>query len=425
MDKLKSYLRVTANKLIRTGFFSIYLSSIACNVLTFLGGMVVVRVLSKGEYGSYTYIINCYGMLLLFNDLGCCVATMQFCNERYDQPEKRDAIFLYGFKKGLQFGSISSILLFLSPYFYPFQQPEAAQLTRYLCFMPFLNIANSFLLVNLRAQLKNNLYAKINVFSTFIHYVIILPMAYWLGIEGAVFSNYVISGLTLFYGLWTSRGLLHFPGHGGIDGKDEKKAFLKLAFGSQLNNSMTTGLMLLDVFLIGIFIADSEVTASYKVATTIPSALMFIPDAAKTYLIPYFVHHRQDKAWVKKNYFRYILCSAGVNFILVCGLVLIGPWIIPLVFGKQYADAVACFTILMAGYFFMGSFQSPSSGVVYTQRKVRINIAVTILSGLANCLLDIVLILNYGSIGAAWATTIVHILSSAMYFGYMCHYLKK
>ena len=79
----------------------------------------------------------------------------------------------------------------------------------------------------------------------------------------------------------------------------------------------------------------------------------------------------------------------------------------------------------MAGYFFSATFQTPSQNIIYTQRKVRVNLIITVLSGIANCFLDVFLILRYGSIGAAWATTLVHVIKSALCFGYMCCHLRK
>ena len=117
-------------------------------------------------------------------------------------------------------------------------------------------------------------------------------------------------------------------------------------------------------------------------------------------------------------------CAAG-NALITVGCIALAPWIIPLIFGNQYTDAVPCFIILMVGYFFSATFQSPSNNIIYTQRKVRVNLIITILSGVANCILDVVLIKYYGSVGAAWGTTLVHIITSALSFGYMSVYLRR
>lgn len=418
-------LRGFAGKLLRTGFFSVFFSNVLCKVLTFIGGMIIVRVLSKSDYGAYAYVINCYGMLMLLGDLGCSVAAMQFCNESHGDPKKFDAYFTYGFKQGLLFSSLTSLLLLFSPLFYPFKSAEAAGLTRLLFLMPILSSVNNFLLISLRVRLENTRFALVNIFRTLAHYLVILPLSYWLGVTGAVASNYIIELLVLVFSLGISRKLLGYSWRGGILNAAEKRDFLKLAFGSQLNNGAAQALMLLDVFLIGVIIGSDEVISSYKVATTIPSALAFIPTSIMVYVIPYFARYNRDRDWVRRSYFKLTLGCAAGNLVITLGGILLAPWVIPLIFGRQYTDAVPCFIVLMLGYFFSATFQVPSQNIIYTQRKVRVNIVITFLSGAANCVLDIVLILHYGSIGAAWATTLVHIINSALCFGYMCYYLRR
>lgn len=363
-------------------------------------------------------------MLMLLNDFGCCVAATQLCSENYYDPGKRTVWFSYAFKRGLLFSGITSQLFLASPLFYPFKTPEAAELTRSLCLMPILNTANNFLLTNLRIQLENVRFAVINVFQTFIHYLVILPMSYLIGVNGAVFSNYVISLLVLLFSLMVSRKLLCFSWKGGILRSEEKKVFLKLALGSQLNNSAAQTLMLLDVFLIGLIIGDNETISSYKVATTIPSAFAFIPTSIMVYIYPYFAQKNQDRTWVRLRYSKLTLSCAALNFAITLGSILMAPYIIPLLFGHQYTDAIPCFIILMIGYFFNATFQILANNILYTQRKVRINIIITFLSGAINCILDVVLIFHYGAIGAAWATTLVHIITSAFSVAFLYYCLR-
>lgn len=426
MSGFWSRVRGLAGRLFRTGFFSIFLSNVACKVLMFIGGTIVVRVLSKSDYGAYTYVMNCYGIVMILGDLGCSMAALQFCSESYADTERSDSLFSYGLSRGLAFSGATALALFLSPWYYPFKTQEAAWLTRKLCLMPFLVCAISFLQVNLRRQLENHRYGAINIFQVLIHYVAILPMAYWLGLPGAVYSNYIIYLLTAVFGLLVSKGYLsfHLSWRSPIP-RGERRSFLKLALASQLNNGLAQALMLLDVFLIGLIIGSDEVISSYKVATTVPSALAFIPSSVMVYVGPYFARHNQERDWVRQNYARLILACAGGALFITAGAILVAPWAIPLVFGAQYADAVPCFIVLMIGFFFSAGFQIPSQNVIYTQRKVRINVIITVLSGCANCVLDIALILGRGSIGAAWATTVVHMISAALTFGYMRWYLRR
>lgn len=425
MSNLLTRLRVLAGKLLRTGFISVFFSNAFSKVLVFVGGMIIVRVLSKDDYGSYTYVMNCYGMLCLLNDLGCGDATMQFCSENYKDENKSGAFFRYGWQMAMLFSALTAALTFFSPWFYPFKEQDAARMAQSLCLIPFLTAANSFLLVNLRVRLLNDRFAKLNVVSTAVHYLVILPASWWFGVWGAVLSNYVIRILTLLYGVYLSRKQISAFWGGQKLCTGEKRDFLKLAFGSQVNNSAYGLLTLFDVFLIGIFIGENIIISSYKIATTIPSALAFIPTSVMTYIIPYFARHMGDVKWVKHNYGKLVLCCVGGSAVISVAGILAGPWIIPLLFGKQYEDAVVCYTILMAGYFFHAGLQTPTLNVLYTQRKIWQCTAIISISGLLNCILDVILISQVGSVGAAIATSLLHVFAALMSVGYMLFYLDR
>ena len=54
-------------QLFRTGFFHIFGGNVINKVLTFLSSMIMVRILTKQEYGIFTYSWNIYNILLLFS----------------------------------------------------------------------------------------------------------------------------------------------------------------------------------------------------------------------------------------------------------------------------------------------------------------------------------------------------------------------
>lgn len=419
MNEWREKLNRALQKLKSTGFFSVFLSSVLCQVFSFLGGMVVVRVLSKSDYGLYVYVKNCYSMLFIMNDLGCAVAAMQFCNETYREPKHSAGFFYYGLSRGVLFSQLSGLLMLFSPLFYPYTQQGTAKLVQMLCLAPALVTANAFITTNLRTRLKNKKFARLNIFTTVCNYVAIIPMACWFGVTGAVLSIYVIQLTVLAFGLWESRGELPELSSRTRLSKREKKEFLHLGIASQVSCGLDAVLMLLDVFLIGIFIPDIEVMSSYKVATTIPSALAFIPSAVMIYIVPYFSRHLYDTPWIRSSCKKLFAGLAAFNFLIVVGGVVLSPLIISLVFGSQYQDAVPCFCVLLLGYWFSGSFQMPAGNILYTQRKVKANITVSVMSGISNCILDVVLILNFGSIGAAWATTLVRMIASGLNLSFL------
>lgn len=412
-------------KLKSTGFFYIVISDFLSKSIAFCGGILLVRLLTKNDYGIYSYVNNTLSVLILLGDMGAGVATMQYTQEVYHSPEKRNAFFKFGFRCGLIFCCIPFICVLLSPLIFPFTIKEAIPLTISLCALPFLNTAIRFYQINLRGLLENKKYSILNILTVIINYIILLPMANYFGVTGAIYSNYITAALTLLAAIIISRGLVHFEADTSIIPKIQKKQFVKLSFASQCNNAISQFLIIMDLFFIGLFFKNPETIASYKIASTIPSVLMFLPTSIMIYVLPYFTRNKNNNLWVRSNYKKLVFFNGILCFLVSIVLIILAPFMIPMIFGKEYADVILCFSIIMFGFIFSGGIQVPSENVIYTQRKVKINLAITLTLGLCNAVLDILLIHFFGSVGAAVATASTNILGAFLTFGYMNFFLKN
>ena len=79
----------------------------------------------------------------------------------------------------------------------------------------------------------------------------------------------------------------------------------------------------------------------------------------------------------------------------------------------------------MVSYFFSGSFRVLFGNILFIIHKVKVNLIIGIIDALANIVLDIVLIRKWGSVGAAYATLIITILSSLLSGIYLFSYFAK
>ena len=100
MDTSKKLLnfRIKAKRLLNTGFFSIVVSNTLTKIVAFLGGTVLVRVLSKDDYGVYSYVMNAIGIMVVLGDMGTGMATLQFTQENYKDELKFKGYCSYGLK---------------------------------------------------------------------------------------------------------------------------------------------------------------------------------------------------------------------------------------------------------------------------------------------------------------------------------------
>lgn len=422
MNNIKKYI----NKLIQSGFFSIVVSNTLVKAVAFVGGTVLVRVLSKSDYGLYSYVNNAMGFLLILGDMGASMAMLQLTQENIHNSDKMKAYCAYGFKMSFLFCIPLMLCVIFSPFYYPYNINGAKELVVLLFAIPVVNNLNTYMQTNLRAHLQNSQYALLNVINIVLHYVILLPLSFKFGIKGAVLAQYGYGILTLCFALFFNRKILYL-GKNYINclRQKEKKDFIKLAIPTQLNSMIAQALILIDIFMVSLFIGDKWIIASYKVSTTIPSALAFIPASIMIYAIPYFARHIQERKWVSCN-LRKLLFST----IIICGgICVIGEitanWVIPLIFGEEYQDAIVCYRILIISFFFSGGIQTPCVNVIYTQRKIKVNLAITFGSAIVNVFLNIVGISNYGMKGAALATMITSFLGAGAALAYLIFYLKN
>ncbi len=107
---------------------------------------------------------------------------------------------------------------------------------------------------------------------------------------------------------------------------------------------------------------------------------------------------------------RYFQASAAIGYLLTLPVVFGAPWIIPLLFGDEYSEAVRVAQIHIVSVFFI-CLTLARGRVLVVQGMVKF----TMVSSLAGCvcslILNAVLIPTHGAIGAAVATVISHALA--------------
>lgn len=419
-------IRKKINKLSKTGFFSIFLSNFGSKVIVFFGGIILVRILSKNDYGTYSYIFNCLSMLYILHDLGVSSASLQFLTENNDNKAKQKSLLFFAMKVGLVASIISSLIILLSPLFYPYTILEAKKIVPFLFAVPFLTFVTNMLPVFLRSNMENKKFALYKLGDTLINYLVLIPLSLFFGLKGAVFSKYFYLIFCFVWGLLLCKKMLFSKTTTKKTeiSKEERKSFLKFSITCQLNDTMSTLLLIVDTFLIGLLIADSNIIATYKVASTIPHALAFLPSCTMMYVYPYFIKHRNDYNWLLKNTKKLILYGGLIYLFLTLFLIFGSKYIIILLFGKQYVEAIPAFIILIIGFFFSSAIKIPCANITYSIKKMNINLILNAVSIILNAILNVIFIKWFGFVGAAITTTLISIIVSLIFLIYTIYILK-
>ena len=422
LNQVKLFFFSSVGKLKNTGFFHVFGSSVINKIISFLSGIILVRLISKSDYGVYTYAQNIYGFFLILSGMGMASATLQICSEN-DDCRKRLGIYSYGSKVGLCVNFLLAVLMVTVAGLIKLPIKGANSLLAAFSCLPIVTFSLEQRMTWLRAELRNREYSYANSFHSLFTFLFSVILAVLLSSYGLILASYLSAIAAIAF--LSIRFKVPFPKAGVHLDSSTKKGMWGIAIISAMNNGLSSLMYLLDIFVIGLFIPDETVIASYKIATTVPSALYFIPTSILLYVYPYFARNKDNRTWTIGKYKILTLSSAAINFSAAFILVLLSGFIVPFLFGKQYADAIPCFIILCISFAFSGTFRIVAGNLLVTQRKLKFNLFVAVFSSAFNTVMNVILVLKWGSIGAALATLLTVILTSILNIAYLLHVYRR
>ncbi|PRR76807.1 colanic acid exporter [Clostridium liquoris] len=408
---------------IKHGFIQIFSANFINKVIQFGITIVLTRILEKKVYGSFIYAQNILNMFLLLEGLGMVSGILQYCSME-DDKEKKLSYLKYALKVGILFNGLIAISIILFTLFFELPVKGSTEILGYFSLIPLLTIFFNEMQTFLRTELRNKEFSILSVTNTFLFFIGNLVLGILFNIKGIVIGRYLSYILSIFLGIYMLKDDLKRLVHIDYPKLAERKEFLKYSIVCCLTSSMSQLLYLMDTFLVGLIIKDQSIVASYKTATLVPFNLVFIPNSIIMFIYPYFAKKYDDKKWIKEKYNilqKYLfLFNAAITIFLI----IFAPQVINILFTKSYADSLSTFRILMVGYFISGTFRIPSGNILSSMKEVKVNFYNSIISGVANILLDIALIKKMGSNGAAIATVAVYIISSLISNIYLHKKLK-
>lgn len=421
-------IKNSIKKLTKTGFFSIILSQVLVKAIGFCNSILLARLLTKNDFGVYSYAQNILSVLLLLDGIGTISSIIQHASENYGSDARQSAYAWFGFKIGLSFNILLSTGIFIYACVGDLNIEGANKILMIMAFQPILSYVQSFCACNLRFRLENTWFSILNVITALLNVVAIVIGAKYGGVNGVVISLYFAYAVSILAYLALFLTKVNIFVKGVRLETYEKKSFVKMSLSASINDSIIHLIMVADLFLIGIIMSDELLIASYKVATVIPTALVFIPSSVMLFAYPYFARNKNDLKWIQKALLAALAFLALVNIFVVAILYSFAPFFIELIYGEQYLDAVPAFRILLIGYLFTGTIRTPLVNFLWSQKKNLFVIILSLTIGVVNIVLDVILIDKLGTIGAAYATMITYILSAILaiiFAGYQIMFLRK
>lgn len=409
--------------ILKKGLIQIFSANVINKVVQFITIAFLTQIISKEDYGSFTYAQNLMSFVLLFEGAGVTTGILQYCSVSKENKEKM-AILKYGVSIGVVVNIILSVAVFVYAIFGRLPIEGSRNSLMMLACVPIFSVVFNAIQVYLRSTFKNTEFSVLTSFNTIVYFLATVGLSYKIGVKGLIIGMYIAYIASIILGAWFIRKDIFIAKNIKLGTDFNKIKFLRYSIVTVLTNAMSQILYLLDTQLIGVFTKDEAILASYKVATTIPFNLLFIPTSIMVFAYPYFAQNKNDKLWIKKRVSQLTKILLVINLVIGLGGIIFSSLILS-IFGKQYLDARECFNILMLGYIIAGTFRVPYGNILASLGLVKSNFINAVFSGIANIILDVVLIKKYGSIGAAYATLIVFVISSIIHFIFIKKAIKE
>lgn len=420
---MKNLLKQGVNKLFSTGFFHIFGSNVINKILGFVSSVFIVRLLSKYDYGVYTSALNIFSFFMMLSTMGMLSGVLQLCSENARNLEKNYKFYSYGSRIGIFFNFFLGIFIIFSSIVFKFPIKGTEKILILLAFIPVFEGTIEFQKTYFRSRLENNLFSYSNTINSFFVVLCSVLGAFIYEVKGLIVGRYIAAFITIAIIKIFFNGPVSTK-HVSLE-REDKEVLWKISLISLVNGGLSQLLYLVDIFVIGLVVQDSAAVADYKIAIIIPTALAFIPSSICIYIYPYFSLNKDNKEWVSK-YYRLTMVFVGIlNLFISIFLIALAPIIIKIVFGSQYMSSIYMFRISAATFFFLGTFRTISGNLLVTQRKLKFNLIISIITGIANIISNFLLIKLMGAEGAAWTTLIISCLSGAILTVYMIQVIKK
>lgn len=423
MSHLSQLFTVLGKKLRDTGFFSIVVAGTLNKVIAFISGVILVRVVSKSDYGAYSYALNIINYFVLLNGLGTSSCVVQLCVEKGGDSEAAERVYSAACSLGMLWDLVLTALIVVFALAVPLPLEGANRLLLLLAPFPLFSLAVSFQQERLRSRLMNSQYAV----ATNVNSVAVLGLSVAGALAGSATglsvgrsAGMALSAL-LTNRLYKVRIYLRPEGYNRALVAD----ILKMAVTVCLTNAVSQALTLVGTTLVGNLTGDQELVASYSTATTIPFALAFLPGMVITYASPYFIKRNRERAWMLRHWGLLALACGGISVCVAGVCFACADWLVPLVFGEQYASSVEPFRVLLVAFAINSAFAQPAGNVLAFHRRYIFNLCSTAARLAVALGASWALVPAMGIEGAAWGYlaaicvgSVINVIGCAIFAGY-------
>lgn len=230
--------------------------------------------------------------------------------------------------------------------------------------------------------------------------VLILNNGSLMWFVGSMVVEAAIIGISLWFVYRGINGKITLVWRGRLN---ELFTLAKCSFPLMLSGMAVSVYMRIDQVMLG-EMADIEAVGEYAAALKLSELWYFIPGIITTSVFPKMLEtYDKNLGLYYERLKKLFLILAAISIIVGLVFTLLSDWIVGVVYGDRFSDAGNVLRIhIWTGVFV--SLGLASSGWYLNEGLNKLILHRTLLGAAINILLNILLIPNYGAIGAAWGT---------------------
>ena len=397
-------------------FIALLISNFGSKLLSFFLVPLYTSVLTTADYGNYDLINITVSLLIPILTISISDAVTRFL---LDKDSNKKQIISISFKITL-YGLAILILLAIVNYIFKIVNV----INTYFVFFILLFIVNVFY------QLVQNIakgFDKIKelAISGFLCSVlmVILNLVFLLGLKiglvGYFLANIIAIGFSTLY-LFVRLKIYKYIKIKNIDKNIQKemvdysKPMIFNAIGWWINNAS-------DRYIVTYFCGASE-NGIYSVGYKIPSILTSLQNIFNQAWTISAIQNYDDKE--RNNYFEKIYSSYNTLMVLACSILIIfTKFIAKILYKNEFYLAWKYTPFLLISVVF-GATSGIIGGIFAAEKNTKIISSTTMLGAIINTILNVILVMIFGPIGAAFSTMVAFFLVWIIRFIKMQKYIK-
>lgn len=282
--------------------------------------------------------------------------------------------------------------------------PVAKDLLKLLLLLLPLMIFNQVFESALMGQRRIKTAANIRIIRSLLTVGTVVPLAMvWL-LKGWLINQLILIITIFFLLLFLLRTVLSLNWDPIVAKKTATIG--SFAFASQL-----TGVFIIqvDTLAISSILNDPVQTGIYNTGALVATQMMIFPQSVMQSVSPFVSQNKSDLQKLKQRYKELLVKIGIIAFLTALGAVLVSPWLFAL-FGNKFVAAVPAFCILALGQM-IRCFCVINNIYLDALGRTDIDFYGRAISAAVALILNIILIPQYGIVGAAWATTLALVLN--------------